>query len=368
MRNSLLGLALFFACCARFSLAAPCDAALPAGFEPYPTNTSLCSPVVPMPLMVQQRGFPSASLQQHTCAEIGSIDNQWVCTLPATAASYGTGDYHLKVSSTFGTWSRDVRFVFDGQSGANSFMGSWADRTYSEKKFTHPGSAHHRLTGISDYAGEWLVLMLPVHVAEMSHIRIADGTAADYRLYARSSASNEGWRMILDVVGATYSNASGATKVHVSPAVQSAGPFDMFGLVVKRCTTDSLSMRELSFIEGASTAGQCNAGTFELNATHCMLCLPGTFSNASSCDACPAGTYAHSHGSWMCTPCPAGTYSAEVGASGDATCAECPAGTYSPAEGHAACLPCEVPGFVNLAASKDKQGKGSTKCVLVPAL
>jgi hypothetical protein len=358
------------------SAAAAAAASCPAGSEVHPLNASVCSPVVLVP-SVAQRGYPAGNLKVGNCAEVGSVYNQWVCTL--SGAAYGNGDHHVKVSSTFGTWSRDVRLVFDGFSNAGGYMGSWADRTYPGPAFMHPSvaalSSHYHLAGVPDYVGEWLVVMLPVHVVSgISQVRITDGSAADYRVYGRSSLSGTSWNMLLDVVGATYSSAN---RSHVSPAVQMSGAFDVFGIVVRRCINDSLSMRQLSFVEGGQSPGVCNPGTFEYNATHCMLCAPGTFlnatgysTNAAACVACPAGTYAYSHGSWMCTGCPAGTYSSAVGATGPGTCVECPAGTYSGASpgGNAACLACEVPGFVNLAARKERQGRGSTECVLVPEL
>jgi len=59
---------------------------------------------------------------------------------------------------------------------------------------------------------------------------------------------------------------------------------------------------------------------------------------ASSCNPCPAGTYAPSPTS-RCAPCPKGTTSSPAGGGGT-SCVPCPADTFSPVAGSPKCRPC----------------------------
>lgn len=338
-----------------------------AGWEAMPLNASLCSPVVALP-SISSRPHPAGNLHGSGWTEIKA--NFWKTTLSGT--SYGAGNHYVRTSSNYGTWAADVRIIFDGNSALGSYTGMWADRTYSGLNFTHGGPAGTHLPNQPGYDGEWVVIMLPASVSGLSQVNLFGSTANDYRVYGRN-APDAAWTMLVDVRGALYDNV--ALNNHVSPAFQVSGTFNTLGFVARSCNGDSLAMRELSFVQGGPTPGSCNPGTFAFNASHCMLCLPGTFSNAtgaadgSACDDCPAGSYAYAYGSWKCTPCPAGSHSTTVGSSDPATCKRCPPDTYSPGRGYADCLPCAAPGFFNEAANtKTPDGSGSTECRLVPVL
>ena len=142
-------------------------------------------------------------------------------------------------------------------------------------------------------------------------------------------------------------------------------------------------------VEGAATCKPCPIGTYSnrvKNTVGCVPCEEGTSGTSSleeyyaattkslrappagepgstfdstlaatSCTACPAGTYGGGAGSG-CTPCAPGSYSL-----GSATsCAPCPANTYSTESGGTSlrsCQPC--------AAGEATDGTGSTSCFRV---
>ena len=75
----------------------------------------------------------------------------------------------------------------------------------------------------------------------------------------------------------------------------------------------------------------------------CPLCAAGTYSStlpaqASTCQACPAGTWSATTGATQCTPCLSGTYSTTVGASASSVCLPCAGGRWSTI-GSTACVP-----------------------------
>ena len=96
----------------------------------------------------------------------------------------------------------------------------------------------------------------------------------------------------------------------------------------------------------ASTYSCTNAYTHSLaNATACIECAVGTYSNnfsATSCVSCPPGSAAGTTGSQFCPPCDPGTYS---NTSGLSVCFDCVAGTVSGnvSGGATACDSC-IPG------------------------
>jgi len=84
----------------------------------------------------------------------------------------------------------------------------------------------------------------------------------------------------------------------------------------------------------------CLPGT---GGTGCPLCAAGTYSSglpaqASTCQACPAGTWSATTGATQCTPCLSGTYSTTVGASASSVCLPCAGGRWSTI-GSTACVP-----------------------------
>jgi ATP-dependent protease HslVU (ClpYQ) peptidase subunit len=87
----------------------------------------------------------------------------------------------------------------------------------------------------------------------------------------------------------------------------------------------------------------CSPGTFaNFTSRSCVLCLPGSFSNASSaesCSLCPSGTFAKPFGSTSCEPCPAGHY-CPPGTSSWARF-NCGRGNYCPA-GSSSPTPCPI--------------------------
>jgi hypothetical protein len=98
-------------------------------------------------------------------------------------------------------------------------------------------------------------------------------------------------------------------------------------------------------------AGSYNPSISGSDATACLPCATGTYSNSgsSSCLPCPAGSFcattvtatacpigAYSNASWTsCVPCPAGSFASVPGRS---SCVTCVAGFYCPANGVTASL------------------------------
>lgn len=86
---------------------------------------------------------------------------------------------------------------------------------------------------------------------------------------------------------------------------------------------------------------QIKAYNFDIGATTCMHCLPGTYVANSSdysggmCMGCPPGTYTNVQDATACTPCGIGTYNSYFGASSCVPCKNC-----STFEGDQISVPC----------------------------
>jgi len=96
--------------------------------------------------------------------------------------------------------------------------------------------------------------------------------------------------------------------------------------------------------------GYCGAGKFSIltgqtNASSCISCPSGDYSNAgaSSCPytatTCPMGTYAS--GTAACNSCGVGKYNEQSGQSGQTACKDCAAGKSQPLTGQTSALSCK---------------------------
>jgi hypothetical protein len=81
---------------------------------------------------------------------------------------------------------------------------------------------------------------------------------------------------------------------------------------------------------------ECEAGTYSNENIKgiCTVCSLGIYleTGASSCDACPEGTYLETPGGTSvdsCIKCSPGSYSKSAGATSISTCLPCSNGTYS---------------------------------------
>ena len=75
-------------------------------------------------------------------------------------------------------------------------------------------------------------------------------------------------------------------------------------------------------------------------ATSCTACPAGTYSDDAvnyECDPCPAGSHQNEAGQSTCDTCSAGTYSA----AGMSDCVKCPIGTYQNNDGQSSCISCQ---------------------------
>jgi hypothetical protein len=121
---------------------------------------------------------------------------------------------------------------------------------------------------------------------------------------------------------------------------------DVYGCFVTRIDADGVGHGE-----------PCPAGTFSLNLHEwgrcATTCAPGTFSTggATSCTACPAGSYSSIYGASACKTCAAG----KAAAPGASDCTGCPAGSVSRAGGE--CTACAA----------GKYSKSTTVCLPCPA-
>lgn len=70
-------------------------------------------------------------------------------------------------------------------------------------------------------------------------------------------------------------------------------------------------------------------------------CRPGSFFNATGCVLCPPGFYSDTFGATQCTPCSRGTFNPNAGAQGADLCLPCPPGFSNRADGRAQCSPCQ---------------------------
>ena len=99
----------------------------------------------------------------------------------------------------------------------------------------------------------------------------------------------------------------------------------------------------------AAVSGQCVKGEYSTGgASMCSPCQEGyatgiNGTGATSCTACPAGTYSDDAVNYECDPCPAGSHQNEAGQS---TCDTCSAGTYS-AAGMSDCVKCPIGTYQN---------------------
>ena len=98
---------------------------------------------------------------------------------------------------------------------------------------------------------------------------------------------------------------------------------------------------------GQSSCDLCPAGTYATGTGltyiwECDDCIYGKFSDAgaTTCTLCPAGKYQYAWKKSFCWDCPVGTYSTFVGATQDTTCTACAEGLYTPAQGQTICSIC----------------------------
>jgi hypothetical protein len=105
----------------------------------------------------------------------------------------------------------------------------------------------------------------------------------------------------------------------------------------------------------SSACWGCNTGKYSTelqsgDAYDCKSCSAGTFSlrNASTCTACPIGTYSLTSGSSKCTSCDSGTYASELGSSG---CTNCDPGSYAETPGKAVCDSCATGSYATASGS-----------------
>ena len=114
-----------------------------------------------------------------------------------------------------------------------------------------------------------------------------------------------------------------------------------------------------------STCEPCPAGTYAINSpSTCSACPIGTYSSyttASMCLECAIGTYSSDVGTTSCTMCIAGTYSSSTSSS---VCSMCDSGTYSTSIGSSTCTKCTActqDGHYTVGCSKTSSGT-CTKC------
>jgi hypothetical protein len=95
---------------------------------------------------------------------------------------------------------------------------------------------------------------------------------------------------------------------------------------------------------GASMCSPCQEGYATgingTGATTCTACPAGTYSDDAvnyECDPCPAGSHQNEAGQSTCDTCSAGTYSA----AGSSNCELCPIGTYQDNSGQSSCISCQ---------------------------
>ncbi|TMW62340.1 hypothetical protein Poli38472_009833 [Pythium oligandrum] len=108
---------------------------------------------------------------------------------------------------------------------------------------------------------------------------------------------------------------------------------------------------------GGALCLECDEGAYSpLNASSCLPCEPGSFSDhkgVASCDKCAKGTFNTKYGEKTCTPCEAGTFTNKVGAK---TCSPCLPGSFADKPGSSKCALCPI-GAIAITA-------GSTNCTV----
>lgn len=143
-----------------------------------------------------------------------------------------------------------------------------------------------------------------------------------------------------------------------------AGPMEPFTFCDTGTVLDTAS----------NTCQNCSHNTQYVDVEDKCLCMPGYFTDSSTCQPCAAGKYSSVAGTQLCSACDAGRFSH----GGSSTCERCPVGTYTAEKGVSICMSCteDFPELWTTLEQTTVQGKmlwipftgaqSSSSCACVP--